>query len=390
MRPYGIPQVLGFILSGLVLSVLNSQFNFISDLELLEALEILAVVALGFIGFNIGAELKWTELKKIDKKLLYVLLVDSLGTFLIVSVLIYNFTHLSLVFSMLMGALASATAPAATADVLWEYKAKGPLTQSILFILALDDIIAIFLVLITTEIAKAEITGVSAQFGDIVATFSIETIAALGIGLLAGLALVVIFNRVKDHGEVLVLLLGALFFVISLSQILDISSILACMVFGMVLSSLSKKDTTQTFHEIFKLGSPIVAMFFIVLGLSLNIADLRLLGGIGLVYLVGRTLGKVGGVSLTARLVGTPKRIQKYLGWCLMSQAGVALGLAAKVQSDFQGTIAAADAVLIFTTITATTIILQIIGPILVKWAINSSGEGMDKILDVAADSLII
>lgn len=376
MRPYGIPQVLGFILSGIILSGIINAFDVVT-FDSTDLLGLFAVIALGFIGFNIGAELRWEELKKIDKKLFFVLLVDSLGTFVIVTFFIYWFTSLNLVFSLIVGSLSSATAPAATADVLWEYKSQGPLTQAILFILAFDDIIAILLVLISLELAFADVSGTTVNVTNIVEHFFYEVGVAILIGVLAGLIIVSIVNRTKDHGEILVLIFGAIILVISISSLLEVSSILACMIFGIILASMSDNDTTETFHDIFKLGSPFVAMFFIVIGLSITLGDLRLLTGIGLVYLFSRGFGKIVGVGLAARYVGVDDPIQRYLGISLMSQAGVALGLAAQIYHDFQGstTEAAETAFLIFSTITATTIILQIIGPIMVKWAIHQSGE---------------
>lgn len=287
----------------------------------------LTTIALGFIGFNIGAELSWKELRKIDKKMVLILLADSLGTFAIVTVLVGASGILSWNFAAILGALARATAPAATADVLWEYKASGPLTQAVLFILAIDDIIAILLVQITTNITKGQIVG-DISVWHILAEFGLEAGAAIGIGIVFGFVITLAINRVKGHGESIVVTLGSLIVVLGLSIVIGSSAILAAMVFGIIIVSVSKrtdKETQKFFHDIYKIGGPVVAVFFILVGFRMNPADLLLIGGVGAIYLVGRTLGKVGAVSLTALAVKSPKEIQRYLGLCLFSQAGLHL-----------------------------------------------------------------
>jgi len=376
LRRIGVPQVLGFILSGIVIGLADKYIEIIS-LDIDFALKALSSVALGFIGFNIGAELNWNELKKVDKKLLYILLADSFGTFALVSLAVYFFTSLPFHFALILGALASATAPAATADVLWEYKSKGPLTQAVLFILALDDIIAIFLVQLTFNGALAKEQGSRINFMDFLTDFLYEVGLAIIIGVLSAVFIIKLINRVDDQGEVIELILGTLLLVIGLTTVIHVSGILACILFGVILASFAKRDTDEAFHGIFKLGNPIVATFFIVVGIGMNFGEIKLIGAIGIVYLLSRTLGKVGGVSLAGRMTGADERIQKYLGLCLFSQAGVAIGLAVQIFEDFQGAGAEAEhnAGIILSTITGTILIVQIIGPLLVKWSIHQAGE---------------
>ena len=397
MKKIHVPQVLGFILSGFIIGLPNRYWqSFISESFLDSVTPTITTLALGFIGFNIGAELSWKELRKMDRKIILILLADSIGTFVIVTFLVGITGILSWNFAAILGALASATAPAATADVLWEYKASGPLTQAVLFILAIDDIIAIFLVQITTNITKGQIVGDISGW-NILAEFGLEAGAAIGIGIVFGFVITLVINRVKDHGDIMELTLGSLIVVLGLSIIIGSSAILAAMIFGVIIVSVSRKsdrETQEVFHDIYKIGSPVVAVFFILVGFRMNPADLLLIGGIGAIYLVGRTLGKVGAVSLTARVVKSPKEIQRYLGICLFSQAGVALGLAVKVFNDFPASVYG-DAVhqqakLVLTTITGTIIVVQIIGPLLVKWAIHRAGEvgGKTEQLHVAKATL--
>ncbi len=417
LKKIHIPQVLGFILMGFVIGLPNRyiwksaftkiqiaqdisfwQFggkaHLISYYFIGKVTPILVTLALGIIGFNIGAELSWKELKKINKKLFLVLAADSIGTFVVISVItglvttaIYG-DPIWWNFAFILGALGSATAPAATVDVLWEYKSKGPLTQAVLFILAVDDIISIFLVQITTSITKGTLPEYHFSALQVFEEFAIEAFAAVGIGIIAGVVITWAINRVKDHAEILELIIGALVVVIGITMFISSSAILAAMCLGIIIATFtkSKKKTEAVFHDIFKIGSPIVALFFIVVGFNVNPSDLQYIGIIGAIYLVGRTIGKVGFVSLTARAIKCKPVISKYLGFTLFSQAGVALGLAVSIEETFRGTAYESHAHLIFTTITGTIIIVQIIGPLLVRWAIHRAGEVGGKLaqLEVA------
>ena len=395
LKRINIPQVLGFIIMGILLGLPNRYVREFIPLSLIDQVTpILVTVALGIIGFNIGAELSWKELKKIDRKLLVVLIADSIGTFLVVTVLVGVVTTriyddpIWWNFAFILGALGSATAPAATADVLWEYDSKGPLTQAVLFILAVDDIISILLVQITTKVTVAKLPNHEFSALSFFAEFSLEVFAAIGIGIVAGVLITWAINRIKDHAEIMEVTLGSLIVIIGVTLTIEASAILGAMFFGIVIATFtrSKKRTEEVFHDIFKIGSPIVALFFIIVGFRIDPADLQYIGIIGALYLVGRTIGKVGFVNITARAMKTERVIGKYLGFTLFSQAGVALGLAVNIDSTFKGTIYETQANLILTTITGTIIIVQIIGPLLVRWAIHRAGEvgGRDEQIHVA------
>ncbi|MHA1305551.1 MAG: cation:proton antiporter, partial [Candidatus Heimdallarchaeaceae archaeon] len=240
LRKIHIPQVLGFILSGMIMIIINDfAFPFLNNfsIDVRALLRPLTTLALGIIGFNIGAELKIDELKKVNKKLFFILIADSIGTFVIVSLLVFLFTNFSLNFSLILGALASATAPAATADVLWEYKSRGPLTQAVLFILVVDDIISIFLVQITTKVTKNQITGGNLTALNILGEFFLEIGLAILIGLVAGVILTLIINKVKDYGQILELLIGVLILIMGLALFFKASAILTTMIYGMIIAS---------------------------------------------------------------------------------------------------------------------------------------------------------
>ncbi len=377
-----IPQVLGYILVGVLIGIPNRYwFEFISFSSIDNFMPFVVTVALGLIGFNIGAELSWEKLKQIDKRILIILFSESIGSFLLVSLLVGFLTNLSWGFAFILGALASATAPAASAEVLWEYKSKGPLTQAILFILAIDDIIAIILVQITTQVAKSQIPGETFSGASVVLDFTKEVLLAIIIGIIAGIIISWAINRVKHHGEILEVTIGSLVVLIGFSMFIGTSAILTTMFLGIIIISFTRrkeKETKMIFQEISKLSSPLIAFFFILVGLKMDFSDIKYIGIIGSVYLLGRVVGKIGFANITARITRLPKKIHSNIGFCLLTQGGVALGLAVHINTVFLGTIFEEQAKLVLAVVTGTILIVEIIGPLLVKWAIHRAGE-VDK-----------
>jgi Kef-type K+ transport system membrane component KefB len=414
LKKIHFPEILGFLLVGLSLNVLLRMFN--SDFVITDLLSIVVAVTLGFIGFNLGSELDWQTIRSTSSKILVILLFESLLTFLLVTMLVYSFLGFTqFEIALLFGALASATAPAGTAAIFWEDAAKGPLTTTTMFILALDDVVAILLTDFALDYSTLVLGDTSIDLFGVILTilYDVGVSSILGIG--AGLIAVFFLRREDDHSEYVDFVIGSILVCIGLASILEVSYILPTMIFGVVVSSLTKKpeidiptkkilstisdhvspqlqniiyekrrdmakeEPHQIFHEVYRLASPIIATFFILMGLSLDLSSLIQIGVIGLVYMGTRTVSKVIGASLGAWLVKTEKVVQQYLGVCLMSQAGVALGLAVFVSDHLTKLGAAESGLFILNTITATTILFQILAPVAIKWAINRSGEGRKK-----------
>lgn len=381
LKKLHIPKVLGFIIIGYLIGLVNrSIFPFMQTDMVNVITPHIITITLGLIGFNIGGELSWQKLKKIDKKMFFILLADTLGTLVIVTTAVYFLTDMSFYSALILGSLAAATAPAATTEVLWEYKAAGVLTTAILVILALDDIASVIFVQVSKGITMSSISGNGFDFLEILNVFFNEIVVALIIGVSFGLFVVWLNNRITDKENLLELVLVLLVTLVGLSMYLHFSVILSCMAFGTVLSSFIKKDVKDAFNKIYKVGTPIVALFFICIGLKIQIPNITTIGIIGLVYLISRSIGKIGGVGLTAKAVKSPKVIQRYLGPSLISQAGVALGLAASIETEFLGTVFEQEASMILTIITGTVIVLEIVGPLLVKWSIHKANETNRKV----------
>jgi Kef-type K+ transport system membrane component KefB len=410
LKKLKIPEILGFIVVGIVSGLIFKPLGLFQD-HYASVTNVVVALALGFIGFHLGSEIDWKTIKKMSSKVIVILLVEAFFTFFFVTFLVFLITN-ELYIAMLFGALASATAPAGTAAVFWEYDCKGPLTSTTMIILALDDIFAIVLTDFAIDYAIIEIEGGVLNIFNLFVPMITDIGLSVGLGLIAGVLFAFLLNREDDdHAEDVNLTIGAVFVCIGLSGFLGISYILPTMVFGITVASLSKKpeidprkkeliaeifgpqtdgiighidqelletsddEPHQIFHEVYKIGSPLVALFFVLIGLNLDISSLVDIGLLGIIYLIGRTVAKSIGAYIGASIVNAGPTIQKYLGPCLYSQAGVALGLAVLISDKLSALGEPAVGILILNTITATTIVFQIFGPLAIRWAVGKSGE---------------
>ncbi len=418
LKKINFPQILGFMLVGVMLNIFFTLTD--HTLAITDFLDLVVALTLGFIGFNLGSEIDWKTIRTMSLKILVILLSEALLTFILVTIVIYvilGFTQFEI--ALIFGALASATAPAGTAAVFWENKAKGALTTTTMFILALDDIVAILLTDLALDYSTLVYEGLIINLPGLFLPILYDISVSIGLGIAAGLIATYFLNREDDHSEYVDFVLGAILVCIGCAAILGISYILPTMVFGVVISSITIKPDIdaptkriieevsehigprlikilyakrkeiieeqphQIFAEVYRLASPIIAMFFVLIGLSLDLSAISQIGLIGILYMLTRTIAKYIGASLGAYIGRAEKVVQRYLGPCLLSQAGVALGLAVIISehlTKFGAEIVILNSKLsaglfILNTITATTIIFQIFGPLAIKWAIDCSGE---------------
>jgi Kef-type K+ transport system membrane component KefB len=370
----GIPQVVGFIVVGVVLG--PSLFNVV-PLDLSSELILISEIALGLIGFDIGSHLLFDELRQLGRSIIFILVFEAIGTFVLVTAGIYLITgsfHTALIF----GALASATAPAATVDVLAEYDAKGPLTTSLLAVVGMDDALA--LVLYSVAAAFAESLLGQSDAPSLLQILELPLIeiggsAILGIGL--GLLLDQIMCRMQVQHDVMAVSIGVVLLAVGLSEALGFSLILTTMILGMVLVNRCPEHGCHVRFTIEQAGPVIYVLFFTLVGARFQISLLPTMGLLGIAYVVLRSTGKFGGAWLGGTLGGAEPAVRDNLGLGLLSQAGVAIGLAlaSAARFDAYGPEGQALGALIINVITATTFVVQILGPICVKLAIRRAGE---------------
>ncbi len=375
-QKFHIPQVVGYIIIGIVIGQSGLK---IMDKDILEVLQPFNYFALGLIGFMIGGELKKKVFSKYGKQFMYILLSEGLGAFLVVFLLVgilgsffLNSPKIAWALALLLGAIASATAPAATTEVLREHKTRGPLTTTILGIVALDDGLALLLFAIASSIA-ARIIGQSAGGLFFAIIHPIYEIAgSVIIGILLGFVLTKILKRYSEKERLLAFCIGIVLLTIGLSLVLRVNMLLAAMTLGVVVINFTPRKSKQIFKLVEGFTPPIYVLFFVLVGARLDISYMKLpillLVGI---YLVGTTMGKMIGSKFGTRLSNAQKTVKQYLPMCLFCQAGVAIGLSILAAHLFPGEIGNAVVIIV----TAAVFILEIIGPPLVKIAVTKAGE---------------
>ncbi len=377
-----IPQVVGYIVVGLLLG--KSGLHLITDRQL-DALSSFNYFALGVIGFMIGGELHRRVFKKHGRQLLVILLAEGMGAFLLVSGAVSALTYAitgnvetSVAFGLILGAISSATAPAATVDVLWEHKTKGILTTTVLAIVALDDGLGLLLYSLASTVAM-RLTGIesgSAMISLLRVCYEIGGAVLLGMG--TGVILSLSVRRITDQGRTLASIVGLLTFVLGAALWMDVDIILAAMALGVTVVNMLPHRSRETFNVMERFAPPIYVLFFVLVGARLSIGGLPMwMWSLALVYVAGRSVGKISGAWLGARWTGAAASVRRYLGLCLFSQAGVAIGLSILASMRFAGhDLNGMDmGSVILMVITATTFLVQIIGPPCVKTAVDKAGE---------------
>ncbi|WP_407425313.1 cation:proton antiporter [Treponema sp.] len=372
-----IPQVVGYIVIGILIGV--SGFVLLGK-DTLAALNPISTASLTLIGFLVGAELKISIIKKYGKQFVGILIGESITPFFVVSILTGSVTYLftksvaqALSFGLILGAICAATAPAATTDVLKEYRTKGPLTTTILGIVAMDDAVALILYAVAATISAPLLGGHSVSFISQLGAIAYDIFGSVLLGLAFGFILnLILKNIMNNEGRVLGFSLGTLFLCSGVCNSLGLDNILSAMFTGFFMTNFAHPKTNAMFKLVERFTPPVYVLFFVTVGAKLNIWIVTpFIAVTALLYVGGRTLGKTIGSRLGARLTGAPETVRKYLPYCLLSQAGVAIGLSIASGNDFPDSIGPQ----IMLIITATTFIVQILGPICVKYGVSKAGE---------------
>jgi len=368
-----IPRVVGFIIIGLLL---GDSITHVFTQDFINNLSPVTSLALALIGFMVGGELKYPIFKKYGKQFLFILLSEGLFAMFAVTLLISIWTG-NLALGIILGALSSATAPAATVDVLWEYQSRGPLTTTILAIVALDDGLGLILYGFALAFADVLVSGAALSWHTMLLKPLTEIFGAILIGGLSGALLDMGLRYIHKKEDILVMNLGVVMLAAGFSAYLHFSLILTAMVTGLYLANIHPHRNEVSFEIIKEFTPPIYIIFFVLVGARLQLSLLSEMGIIGVLYVVGRTLGKWSGAYLGAQFSHAPKAVKRYLGFALFSQAGIALGLALDTYQHFhgQGLKAAELGSTVINVIAATTFLVQIIGPPCVKYAIMKAGE---------------
>jgi NhaP-type Na+/H+ or K+/H+ antiporter len=374
-RRIKVPMVVGYIIVGIlmgksVLSIFDdSNFN---------GLVYFTYIALGCIGFDIGGELAFRKLRQLGKSIIWISILEAVGAAILVTIAVYLYTR-KLYIALIFGALASATAPAATVDVLREYQASGPLTTTVFAVVGIDDGIAIIIYAFAIFFSKMLLSKGGVKVAEAMLRPSLEILGAIAIGLAAGMIFLLLIKSYTAKRGLLVLTWGAIVLTTGLANLLHLSLILANMALGMTIVNSPKWRREDVFEIMRSTTQPLFVIFFVIVGAQLQAGKLISLGWIGLLYIVFRTIGKQAGASLGGVIGDAPSSVRKYLGLCLFSQAGVAIGLSIQTMIEFGGG-RFGDAgvelgIMAISVIAATTLFFQLIGPPCTRIAVIKAGE---------------
>jgi len=377
-----IPQVVGFIVIGLIVG--DNGLKLVKHADV-TALQPFTLFALGIIGFLVGGELKAEIFRKYARQFVAILLGEGVITFLLVGVstglfLYAVFHNFSIAFAagIVFGAVASATDPASTIDVLWEYRSLGVLTTSLTAIVALDDALAMILYGLATGLVKMT-AGVSDSVLWEMGKVFLELIGAAVLGFVGAAILRFLLLRVKLLQRNFAFAIGLLLLLISIAVYANMDVILTSMTMGCILANMLPKRSTSLFESVRSFSSPIYVLFFVLAGARLSITQMPgWLWGIVIIYVFGRSIGKVVGTYIGARFTGSEPVVRRYLGLGLFAQGGVAIGLSIMASHyltavPVDGNLMLGDVVIF--GIAATTLIVQLFGPPMVKLALKLSGE---------------
>ncbi len=371
MKHIRLPNVTGYLLAGLLLGpyflpALGCRFSILSE-SFVSGIGIISEVALGFIAFSIGNEFRLSYFRKVGAAPLIIASMESLLAVVVV-VLALILTRHDPAFSLVLGSIAAATAPAATIMVINQYHAKGPVTTTLLSVVAIDDATALILFSVSAAIAS----GMTGRASNPVLAVLIpvgQILAALGIGAVLGFLLLIPMKFFHKKSNRLALISGFLFLAIGIADLTGLSSLMLCMAFGAAVANLSS-ESDQILSIAQSITSPVYILFFVASGAALQVGVLKTVGLIGAVYIIGRAVGKLSGAWLGSRMARLEPSVGKYLGPCLLPQAGVAIGLtllAGRVVPEYAPTIRA--------VVLAGTLVYEIIGPGITKLSLTRAGE---------------
>ena len=401
---FKLPAVTAYLIAGIIvgpyllgaidLSFLGMGFDHIGfsgtdfgldGSEKNHALELFGNVALGFIAFAIGNEFRMKDLKAIGKQAFVIGIFQAVVATLLVDAALIGLSVagvLSVENAIILGAIASATAPAATLMVVRQYKAKGKLTDLLLPIVALDDAVGLVIFSVSFGIARGMKDG-GVNVISMIVNPLIEVVLSLVLGAVMGWIFTLCEKLFHSGSKRMSLSISFVLLTVALSMIkieigevhIAFSSLLVCMMLGTVFCNLCD-FSEDIMDRADKWTAPLFVMFFVLSGAELRLDILTSVSVliIGAVYILSRSLGKYLGSYVSAKMVGCDKNIQKYLGITLLPQAGVALGMSAIVISTWPE-----DGILVRNIILFSVLIYELVGPMLTKIALTKAGDIKEK-----------
>jgi Kef-type K+ transport system membrane component KefB len=389
---FHLPDVTAYLIAGVLigpccLGLLHIPGLGFGSFEELEGLKLISNVALGFIAFSIGNEFRLSQLRETGRQALVIGILQAVAATLLVdaALLLFHLIRpdvLSVPAAITLGAIAAATAPAATLMVVRQYKAKGKLTDLLLPIVALDDAVGLILFAVSFGIAEAMCSGAVDVVG-IVINPLLEILGSLVMGAVAGWMLTQLEKLFHSNTNRLAMSIGFVFVTVALSMLeipaggsakLGFSSLLVCMMLGSVFCNLCPLSE-EIMKNADRWTAPLLVLFFVLSGAELELGVFLQFSSVlvGVVYILARSLGKYYGARESARLVGCDRNVVRYLGITLLPQAGVALGMCVTAAS------LPGDGKMIRNIVLFAVLIYELVGPLMTKWALTKAGDIQPK-----------
>jgi Kef-type K+ transport system membrane component KefB len=368
-----LPEVVGYLVVGVVVG--PSVMGWVSR-ENLNTLSVLSQVALGLILFSVGSIFDFQRVQSVGLRVLRVTLAESVLAGLLVSAAMLALGQ-SWQVSLLLGSIAMATAPASTLMVIRECNSSGPLTETLLGVIGINNILCL-----TAFAAVAAAIDLSTNLGGGHEFFSTvyrsfypllwQLIGSAALGFLVGLLLASWATRVTEQGELLILVTGCVLLCVGVALVLELSTLLASLAVGATMVNLSA-NSRRLFRALSASDPPFYAIFFVMAGSDLNLALLKTMGLLGIAYVVARVVGKFIGARIGTRREGLEDVVQRLLGFGLIAQAGLALGLVVTINRRYPEL-----APVISTIVLAAVAISELAGPVAIRLAIVRSGEARE------------
>lgn len=363
---FKLPNVSGYIVGGLLIG--PSLLNIVKTGEA-DSFKILNDFALAAIAFSIGSEFLWEHIKKIGKNIMIITFAQVVGTMALVFFAMFLVFNQDFGFSLVASSIAAATAPAGIVLVIRELKAKGPLVDTILPVIAIDDALGLMAFGISLSVVKLLNKGGDFSFLKMISSPVIEIVGSLLLGAVLGFLLSYVSKKAKGKDELLSIVIGFIILGASLSNLLGVSPLLTCMMIGAMVINLVQ-NANRIFDIVSDFTPPVYVLFFTLAGASLDVRILTKVGFIGIGYIIARTLGKVIGAGVGAKIVDAPSNVVKYLGMALLPSGGIPIGLALIVASELPSIGEAITTIVLFSIL-----IFDILGPVLTRIGIVRSGE---------------
>jgi Kef-type K+ transport system membrane component KefB len=362
-----LPSVTAFLIVGILIG--PHLLNIVTE-EIFAASDFFSNLVLGVIAFSLGENFRFEEIKKGMKQVIWISLTAALATWLVVSaaIILYMIMIKYPIYpAIVLGAAASATAPAATVLVIREYRASGLFTEILLKVVAIDDAWCLMLAALAIAFAnamRAEVFQISIVFAGIG-----EIFGALIVGASFGYLFSFLKRFVKTPEEFLVYIFGLLLLNVGFSITIHVSVLLSSMMMGVMVINLARENY-KFFDVLRTVDAPLYLIFFILAGAHLDFNILYKMGVVGIIYIIFRVIGKVYGAKYGAQISNAPKPIANWMGLSLTPQAGVALGIGLVAKTTFPD-----FGNYIFTVVAATTVVFELVGPLLTKYSLMKVGE---------------